>query len=48
MQPGSGGTYNDVIRSEGAEPSPAPVDRAQLPADVNVEPKATPAPHGKP
>jgi len=46
MQPGSGGTYNDVVRSEGAEPSPPPA--AQPPAETNTEPKKEPAPHGKP
>ena len=49
MQPGSGGTYNDVVRSQGAELSSPSGDTAQPTGDATLEPKKEPPPpHGKP
>jgi hypothetical protein len=42
MQPGSGGTYGDVVRSEGNEPPTAPTDTAPA-ATAPVAPAEPPA-----
>jgi hypothetical protein len=46
MQPGSGGTYGDVVRSEGNEPPTAPTDTAPAPTAPAppAEPPAKEAP----
>jgi hypothetical protein len=42
MQPGSGGTYNDVLRTQGPEPLPPPSDTAEPSNTAPPEPKKEP------
>jgi hypothetical protein len=44
MQPGSGGTYNDVLRTQGPEPSPPSGDTAPPTGGATPEPKKEPPP----